>query len=1694
MDQKKFGTFAGVFTPSILTILGVMMYLRFGQVVGNAGLWGSIIIIIIAHVISISTGLSVSSIATDKKVGAGGVYYVLSRSLGLPIGGSLGTTLFVATAFSIALYMVGFAEVFISSININMLEVIGEGDVKTYFIDDPGSFFDGWSFINFVRLIASLGLLLLTIIALISTSIAIKTQFLILALIIISLVAIGIGDVSLVTNVTKDQVNPDNLLDYFGVFALFFPAVTGFTAGVAMSGDLKDPKRSIPRGTMWSIIVGFIIYMALALFIHFNFSEHTLIENRDIFYEITLFGGIFVILGAAGATLSSALGGILGGPRILQAMSIDKITPKLFAKGVGKDNEPRNALILTVIIAEAGILIGELNLIAEIVSMFYLAAYGFINLSFFLESWASADFNPSFKVKKWIGLIGFIATFTIMSQLNMLAMVAAFVIIVGIYFYLNKKQVSLGTGDIWQSVWSTIVKKGLRKMEASNDHKRNWKPNILLFSGGTADRVKFIEFSKAVSGQTGIITNFDLIENTEAKVLFPKHKQTVQDDDLEKYGIFGRRIEVQNEFKGIESIASTFGFSGIEPNTTLIPWPGETKDPVWFTEMTQKLIDLDYNVLYLDYDKRWGFRKKEQIDLWWRGVSNHAELMLSLVKFISTSTDWVKASIRILLVNDTNTENQIIEKRIQQVVDQFRIKCQIKIISNSIDQIPIYELMKIHSEEADLVFVSIPEITDPESFIQKTNELVNTIGTTLLVKASSHFDETDLKVETIELKQDIKVVKQTEQQPLATFRDSSLTNTIQEIDTDWDNIFVSKLQKSVENIEKYLHKQIAKNQDQLTQFLDQLVEESETDIWKDIDEILNKTKQIYIDDIEFQLPDIYQEFNQSVDDYIFHKTESIIESPVKINLENRVNNKGENISRSTRIRFRKYLERLWETGLRPQLHQQLLEFGYQNYILLHQSKNTLHHAIRLFVDQISQKQDFKTSVEKCKEELSSKFSEIDERSLNLTSELYKNLRNSDRALLEKLGGTLEKLGYRREIQEKFTYLPSAEEKHVSHGLTNFSGYWNRNLVLFTLHLQSDIYLIQYMAKIEKILSQVIQNTEHDYINLIHENIEICHQNINNITNLINTGKTDDIHQYSPDLLRDIYFNLEGSIQYVLEQLQDALDHIPEEVELMNAHSVNNIRKTQGKSVETIKIQLDDITDYLTKIHFFKPFQDQITNYIVQLKKGVALLLNSTYKIQLELENFAKTNEMSPFQTAIESSTKDLEESKDYIDSVHKGFIIELNLIKANLGENLDINKIIEQYETLYPEAKSESKSKRIRGQIKQYRSSVTKRISSVVSKVVQRKQDVDVLDYNDKYKAVLSPINIFQNFFNQIHINDEVSETLPFYYHQLFTGKHFSDTQSVKNRKHEIEETKKAISRIKSGISGGILVLGESLSGKSFLASHIAHHLLSDRTIYRIKLQRNKKKGSQFLTKAFQNATGIQKGIPTIMTKVPSHSIFIIEDLEKWWLNAQNGDQLINEISRILNTYGSSHYFVLTANLYAYRLIKDQTHIGENIVGSILLNPLSNIEIRDVIEGRHLLGGMTYVYRNVPENFLSKSKQVTLLNKFYTLSKGNVGLALRLWISSIENVDENKIEISPASRLEFPVLPNEIWQSLIYQFQVHQQLYKHELYKIYGDGNKDWINRNLTELVKSGLLRNPEKDFYEMPSDVRYFIEKDLYE
>ncbi len=710
---NKFGTFSGVFTPSILTILGVIMYLRLPMIIGEAGLWATIAIIVIAHVISVTTGLSVSSIATDKKVAAGGTYFMISRSLGLPIGGTLGLALFVGLSFSVSLYLIGFAESFLSFWGFEMST-------------------------NAIRLAGTVILLVVTTITFISTSLAIKTQYFIMAAIILSLISILFGNHDFAPQQAVQTISrATGTIPFMVLFGIFFPAVTGFEAGVSMSGDLKDPKRSIPQGTILAIVVGLAVYLALTAFFALTVDRDILATDSQVLLKISRIPEL-VIAGIWGATLSSALGSILGAPRILQATAVDNITPRFFSKGVGASNEPRNALILTFLIAECGILIGELDVIARIVSIFFITTYGFLNLSCAFEAWTSADFRPSFKTPVWVSLLGAAACFIVMIELDFVATLGASVILGGLYLYLKRKELALQSGDTWAGVWSSLAKTSLLRLTTTKKHNRNWRPNILMFNGADSARPFMLSLGNAISGKLGLLSSFELIKSND--LLKPQQSVEAENDESK---VFRNTYTCVDVYAGIDEIARVYGYSGIEPNTILMGWSIKSENKEKFMRLIGHIQGYNLNALFLYYHASAKKITAPSIDLWWSGWGRNLSFALNLLRHLTSSYPWNQSNVRICIILNTEEDTERVSRYVKKVLQQYRAKVTIKIIDNHIARQPKEELIANESSRADLTMIGIPDSSydDLEESYRFACDICGRLNTVLLINGCNLFEE-----------------------------------------------------------------------------------------------------------------------------------------------------------------------------------------------------------------------------------------------------------------------------------------------------------------------------------------------------------------------------------------------------------------------------------------------------------------------------------------------------------------------------------------------------------------------------------------------------------------------------------------------------------------------------------------------------------------------------------------------------------------------------------------------------------------------------------------------------------------------------------------------------------------------------------------------------------------------------------------
>ncbi|MGA9239892.1 amino acid permease [Robiginitalea sp.] len=461
---KKFGTFGGVFTPTLLTILGVIMYLRLGWVVGNAGLLGAWLIIFISFFITLCTALSMSAITTNIRIGAGGAYAIVSQALGLEVGGSLGIPRYISQGLAVTMYIFGFREGWL------------------------GIFPDHNAFLVDVIVFG-----LLITIAYISANLAIKTQFIIMGIIVLSLISIVIAAYQgSMTIPTSDALSwgsfrgsPEN--DFGGssfwiVFAVFFPAATGIMAGANMSGELKEPKRSIPIGTLWAIGVSFVIYMALAFWISRSASETELVANYYIMVDKAYFGPL-IIAGILGATFSSALASIVGSSRILFAMGEHRVLPfSEFLSGTSANGQPRNAMLVTGILIFATLLLRNLNAVAPLVTLFFLITYAMINIVVIIEqNLGLISYRPVFKIHRWVPWFGLISSIFAMFIINPTISLVSIMIVLMVYWYLSRQNLETPFEDVRSGLfvsfaeWAAKHTWGMKKMQ-----QRAWKANLMV--------------------------------------------------------------------------------------------------------------------------------------------------------------------------------------------------------------------------------------------------------------------------------------------------------------------------------------------------------------------------------------------------------------------------------------------------------------------------------------------------------------------------------------------------------------------------------------------------------------------------------------------------------------------------------------------------------------------------------------------------------------------------------------------------------------------------------------------------------------------------------------------------------------------------------------------------------------------------------------------------------------------------------------------------------------------------------------------------------------------------------------------------------------------------------------------------------------------------------------------------------------
>ncbi|MDA3853660.1 MAG: amino acid permease [Bacteroidales bacterium] len=663
MSVKKFGTFGGVFTPTLLTIIGVIMYLRLGWVVGNAGLLGAWLIIIISSLITLTTALSMSSITTNIKIGAGGAYAIISQSLGLEIGGSLGIPRYVSQALAVTMYIFGFREDWLFIFPAHSAFIV---DVAVFSV--------------------------IYAIAYKSADLAIRSQYLIMVVIFASLVGMVLAAYhGSMQNSFSDTLqwgtfagsieNDFSGSNFWIVFAVFFPAATGIMAGANMSGELKDPKRSIPVGTLSAIGVSFVVYMVVAYWLARSATTEELLGNYNILIDKSFFPPL-AIAGVLGATFSSALASMVGSSRILYAMGQHRVLPGgKWLGAIDKTGQPRNAMIVTGSLVFLSMLLRDLNAVAPLVTMFFLITYAMLNVVVIIEqNLGLISFRPMFKVMSWVPWVGLttsiLGMFIINSTITLISVALVFVV----YGILLQRKLTTPFDDVRSGLFVSFAEWAAKKSaRLTKRQERSWKPNLLVPTIDSETIKSHFSFLKEVAYPQGSIKLLGLASKEKCPELGERIAQL--SDEYKNKNVFSSWAVIRTEdfSQGVNFANQAYRGSFIKPNITFLNRTDLKEHADGLNEIIEEAARLQLGVLIYAQHPEVGVRKHQMINVWirnrapeWKISWDIGTLDLSILIAYKLKRNW-GAEIRLVTVVENEEQKEQAHQFMTELIDHARL-------------------------------------------------------------------------------------------------------------------------------------------------------------------------------------------------------------------------------------------------------------------------------------------------------------------------------------------------------------------------------------------------------------------------------------------------------------------------------------------------------------------------------------------------------------------------------------------------------------------------------------------------------------------------------------------------------------------------------------------------------------------------------------------------------------------------------------------------------------------------------------------------------------------------------------------------------------------------------------------------------------------------------------------------------------
>jgi amino acid transporter len=575
----------------------------------------------------------------------------------------------------------------------------------------------------------------------------IRLQYGILAVLTLAVLSFVVGGVMrfdielLQSNLAPDYAPGQSK---FTMFALFFPAATGIMAGANLSGDLKDPARSIPRGTLASIGVTGLVYIGMGVLLA-GVEERTFLQSSNMAVRDAAAAPALITLGIFAATLSSAIGSMMGAPRILQALGRDGIFKWAlwFSKGSSENQEPRRAIVLTGVIAQVSILVGTLDLIAPIITMFFMVTYGYLNFATFRESYSrNPSYRPTFRYAHWsLALLGGVACAAVMLLIAPMWALVAAAMMFGLHQLISRRKIRTSWGNVRSGAAYERARKELRRLEDEHYHPKNWRPSILAFSGTVTGRHRTAVFANWLCAGRGILSIGQVIPgDVEDLVERRRGQEKALRKFIQKHQVdaFPAVVVSNDRQRGIEALVQCHGLGGLRPNSVMGDWIREGEDAEDYVHALRRVSMLGQSLLLfssrVDPDSDPHEVPTGTVDVWWRGKEN-GSLMVLLAHMLVQNADWRGRHVRLLRVVNNEAALEETERHLAELVQRSRIEARVQVVVSDSAVHAIHEVSR-HAAVVFLGFKVPDEDSGAADFVGTNDALVGGLRTVFLVNSA----------------------------------------------------------------------------------------------------------------------------------------------------------------------------------------------------------------------------------------------------------------------------------------------------------------------------------------------------------------------------------------------------------------------------------------------------------------------------------------------------------------------------------------------------------------------------------------------------------------------------------------------------------------------------------------------------------------------------------------------------------------------------------------------------------------------------------------------------------------------------------------------------------------------------------------------------------------------------------------------